>query len=224
MTQTQSDLEIQGKSAFPASKKVYITGSREDVKVPFREVTLTPTSGRFGDEQNLPLNIYDTSGPYTDDAARLHLGQGLPALRRPWILERGDVEEYDAAPVIYRGQDKGQPFPSLTRRPLRGKAGRAVTQMHYAKQGIVTPEMEYIAIREGVEPDFVRQEVASGRAIIPSNVNHPETEPMIIGRNFQVKINANIGNSAITSSIREEVEKMLWATLWGADTVMDLST
>ena len=170
------------------------------------------------------MRVYDTSGPYSDDTVRLHLGQGLPALHRPWILERGDVEEYAAAPVVYRGQDKGQPFPSLTRSPLRGKGGRAVTQMHYAKQGIVTPEMEYIAIREGVEPDFVREEIARGRAIIPSNVNHPETEPMIIGRNFQVKINANIGNSAITSSIREEVEKMLWATRWGADTVMDLST
>ena len=224
MTQTQSDLEIQGQTSFPASRKVYATGSRDDIRVPFREVTLTPTSGRFGDEQNAPLNVYDTSGPYSDSNARLNLGQGLPALRRPWILERGDVEEYDAAPVIYRGQDKGQPFPGLTRRPLRGQGGRPVTQMHYAKKGIVTPEMEFIAIREGVEPDYVRQEIARGRAIIPSNVNHPESEPMIIGRNFQVKINANIGNSAITSSIREEVEKMLWATRWGADTVMDLST
>ena len=224
MTQTQEDLAIQGKSSFPASRKVYATGSRDDIRVPFREVTLTPTSGRFGNEENPPLNIYDTSGPYSDPIASLNLGQGLPALRRPWILERGDVEEYAAAAVVYRGKDKGQAFPALTRSPLRGRSGRPVTQMHYAKQGIITPEMEFIAIREGVEPELVREEVARGRAIIPSNVNHPESEPMIIGRNFQVKINANIGNSAITSSIREEVEKMLWATRWGADTVMDLST
>ena len=175
MTQTQEDLAIQGQNPFPASKKVYAPGSRDDIKVPFREVVLTPTSGRFGQEDNAPLKIYDTSGPYTDSAARLHLGQGLPALRRPWILERGDVEEYPGAPVAYKGKDRSQPFPGLTRNPLRGRSGRPVTQMHYARQGIVTPEMEFIAIREGVSPDFVRQEVAIGRAIIPSNVNHPET-------------------------------------------------
>ena len=224
MTQVHEGLELRGQSAFPASQKVYADGSRPDIRVPFREVALTPTSGRFGQEDNLPLRVYDTSGPYTDAAASLDLSQGLPQLRRQWILERGDVEEYAAAPVALNGKDRGQPFPNLTRKPLRGRSGRPVTQMHYARQGIVTPEMEFIAIREGVSPNFVREEVARGRAIIPSNINHPETEPMIIGRNFQVKINANIGNSAISSSIRDEVEKMLWATRWGADTVMDLST
>ena len=225
MTQLQDGLELRGQSAFPASRKVYAPGSRADIRVPFREVALTPTSGRFGSEDNPPLQVYDTSGPYTDAAAQLDLGQGLPPLRRPWILEREDVEEYPATPVYRNGsKDRGQSFPGLTRQPLRGRTGRPVTQMHYARQGIVTPEMEFIAIREGVSPQFVREEVARGRAIIPSNINHPETEPMIIGRNFQVKINANIGNSAISSSIRDEVEKMLWATRWGADTVMDLST
>lgn len=225
MTQIQDGLELRGQSAFPASRKVYAPGSRADIRVPFREVALTPTSGRFGQEDNPPLQVYDTSGPYTDAAANLDLSRGLPPLRRPWILERDDVEEYPATPVYRNGsKDRGQSFPGLTRQPLRGRAGRPVTQMHYARQGIVTPEMEFIAIREGVSPQFVREEVARGRAIIPANINHPETEPMIIGRNFQVKINANIGNSAISSSIRDEVEKMLWATRWGADTVMDLST
>ena len=197
---------------------------RPDIRVPFREVTLTPTTGRFGNEENAPLDLYDTSGPYSDESAQLDLRQGLPALRGEWILERGDVEESNAVRTGTNGRGSAQPFPGLQRKPLRAKAGHAVTQMHYAKKGIVTPEMEYIAIREGMDAEFVRSEVARGRAIIPSNINHPESEPMIIGRNFQVKINANIGNSAVTSSIEEEVEKMIWATRWGGDTVMDLST
>ena len=224
MVQTEYTSQFQGKPSFPASQKVYREGSQPSIRVPFREVSLTPTSGRFGEEQNAPLDIYDTSGPYSDPNVSLDLGQGLPALRREWIMARGDVEEYDGYGVPLRGKNVAQPFPGLTRNPLRGKDGKAPTQMRYAREGIVTPEMEYIGIREGIDPEFVRQEVALGRAIIPSNINHPESEPMIIGRNFLVKINANIGNSAVTSSIEEEVEKMLWATKWGADTVMDLST
>ena len=215
---------LQGKANFPASRKVYQVGSRTDIRVPFREVTLTPTAGRFGNEDNAPLNLYDTSGPYSDDSARLDLRQGLSALRAAWIHERGDVEESTENRIGHNGKGTAQPFPGLQRKPLRAKAGRTVTQMHYARQGIVTPEMEFIALREGMDAEFVRDEVARGRAIIPANINHPESEPMIIGRNFQVKINANIGNSAVSSSIDEEVEKMLWATRWGADTVMDLST
>ncbi len=224
MVQTEYTSQFQGKSNFPASQKVYKEGSQPTVKVPFRQVSLTPTTGRFGEEQNAPLDIYDTSGPYSDPNASLDLRQGLPALRGEWIMARGDVEEYEGYGVPLRGKNVAQPFPGLTRKPLRGKDGKAPTQMRYAREGIVTPEMEYVGIREGIDPDYVRQEVALGRAIIPSNINHPESEPMIIGRNFLVKINANIGNSAVTSSIEEEVEKMLWATRWGADTVMDLST
>ena len=174
-----------------------------------REVTLTPTSGPRGVEENPPLRLYDTSGPYTDPTLHLDSKKGLPPLRRNWILQRGDVEERTGREGI---------------RVLRARPGRTVTQMHYARKGVITPEMEYVAIREGMDPEFVRKEVASGRAIIPANINHPETEPMIVGRNFLVKINANIGNSAVASSIDEEVEKMVWATRWGSDTVMDLST
>ena len=221
---TEETTRLQGKSNFPASKKVYEQGSRPDLLVPFREVALTPTSGRFGIQQNPPMRLYDTSGPYTDDAAVLDVRQGLPALRKNWIFERGDVEETDRILIPISSRNEADAFPGLERRPLKAKSGRAVTQMHYAKQGIITPEMEFIAIREAVEPEFVRDEVARGRAIIPSNINHPESEPMIIGRNFLVKINANIGNSAVTSSIEDEVEKMLWSTRWGGDTVMDLST
>ena len=221
---TEETTRLQGKSNFPASKKVYEQGSRPDLLIPFREVALTPTSGRFGIQQNLPMRLYDTSGPYTDDAAVLDVRQGLPALRKNWIFERGDVEETDRILIPISSRNEAEAFPGLERRPLKAKPGRAVTQMHYAKQGIITPEMEFIAIREAVEPEFVRDEVARGRAIIPSNINHPESEPMIIGRNFLVKINANIGNSAVTSSIEDEVEKMLWSTRWGGDTVMDLST
>ena len=224
MVQTEYTSQFQGKSSFPASQKVYKEGSQPSIRVPFRQVTLTPTTGRFGQEENAPMDIYDTSGPYSDSATSLDLGQGLPALRRDWIMARGDVEEYDGYGVPLRGKNVAQPFPGLTRKPLRAKSGKSPTQIRYAREGIVTPEMEFIGIREGIDPDYVRQEIALGRAIIPSNINHPESEPMIIGRNFLVKVNANIGNSAITSSIEEEVEKMLWATKWGADTVMDLST
>ena len=217
---------------FPASQRVYVSGARPDVKVPMREITLTPTSGRFGQEANPPVRVYDTSGPYTDPAVTTDIRQGLPPLRRHWILERGDVGEYEGRAVQPRdnGLRPDAPranlavFPGLQRRLLRAKPGRTVTQMHYARRGVVTPEMEFIALREQVEPELVRSEVARGRAIIPANVNHPESEPMIIGRQFLVKINANIGNSAVASSIEEEVEKMTWATRWGADTVMDLST
>jgi phosphomethylpyrimidine synthase len=204
-----------------ASRKVYVTGSRPDIRVPMREIAL---SGG-----NPPVRLYDTSGPYTDPSADLDLKRGLPPLRLPWILGRADVQELSGPSSAYRRSREENPalggvrFASV-RRPLRASPGRCVTQMHYARRGEITQEMEYIALREGLEPAFVRDEVARGRAIIPSNVNHPETEPMIIGRKFLVKINANIGNSAVASSIEEEVEKMTWATRWGADTVMDLST
>jgi len=227
---TQERLRSLGIPPFPASRKVYVQGSRPDVRVPFREIALTPTSGRSGREENPPFKVYDTTGPYTDPAMITDVRQGLPPLRRSWILERGDVEEY---PGRERSPGENGPkspsydgwsFSVPSRCPLRAKPGRAVTQMHYARRGIITPEMEFVAIREGVDPEFVRQEVARGRAIIPANINHPELEPMIIGRHFLVKVNANIGTSAVTSSIEEEVEKMLWAIRWGADTVMDLST
>ncbi|MFD5462058.1 phosphomethylpyrimidine synthase ThiC [Kitasatospora sp. NPDC127059] len=212
----------------PAWRKAYRDGSRPDLRVPYREVQLT--NGR-----TVPL--YDTSGPYTDPAYEPDVRRGLPALRDSWIRQRGDVEEYDGREA--RPEDDGikhtsprggnlrnldAVFPGRPRRPLRGRGGVAVTQLAYAKRGVVTPEMEFVALREGLEPEFVRDEVARGRAVIPVNVNHPEVEPAIIGTNFLVKINANIGNSAVTSSIEEEVEKMTWATRWGADTVMDLST
>jgi len=193
---------------FPNSRKVYVTGSRPDVRVPMREIRLTPSQAQSGSGVQASIRVYDTSGPYTDLEQAVDLERGLPPLRRSWIVERGDVEE------VNRGG----------RRILRAKPGHAVTQMAYAKRGIITPEMEFVAIREGRDPEFVRQEVARGRAIIPANVNHPESEPMIIGRHFHTKVNANIGNSAVSSSLAEEVEKMTWAILWGADTVMDLST
>jgi phosphomethylpyrimidine synthase len=213
---------------FPASEKTFVVGSRQDIRVPFREITLSPTKAQRGSEDNPPVRVYDTSGPYTDPNANIDIREGLAPTRLAWILERGDVEESEPRPhPLSNGNGHGSPlpdFPNPGRRPLRAKPGRAVTQMHYARHGMITPEMEYIAIREQVDPEFVRSEVARGRAIIPSNVNHPESEPMIIGRNFLVKINANIGNSAVASSIDEEVEKMVWATHWGGDTVMDLST
>jgi phosphomethylpyrimidine synthase len=219
--------------SFPGSKKVYVEGSRPDIQVPMREISLSPTETMFGKEENKPVRVYDTSGPYTDPNYEVDLKKGLPKLRRKWILERGDVEEYLGRSVKpeddgYRSEEEANSkieiFPNINKRPLRAKKGRNVTQMHYAKKGIITPEMEFIAIREKLDPEFVRSEVARGRAIIPSNINHPEAEPMIIGRNFHVKINANIGNSAVISSISDEVEKMTWAVRWGADTIMDLST
>jgi len=240
----------------PGSHKVYVTGSRPDLRVPMREIAISDTPKMFGAEKNPPFTAYDTSGVYTDSAARIDLSAGLAALRAAWIDERGDTEtlpdlssEFGRKRAADRGLDRVR-FPA---KPLvrRAKAGMNVSQMHYARRGIITPEMEYIAIRENakleslrelgllrqhsgesfgaamqsiITPEFVRDEVARGRAIIPNNINHPESEPMIIGRNFRVKINANIGNSAVTSSIAEEVEKMVWAIRWGADTVMDLST
>ncbi|NBD26840.1 phosphomethylpyrimidine synthase ThiC [Paenibacillus glycinis] len=218
----------------PGSRKVYAEGSRPDIRVPMREIGLTPTTGKNGETENAPLAVYDASGPYTDAGHATDVTKGLPALRGRWIAERGDTEAYEGRTIVpldngfhseaaasQRGADV---FPGLARKPLRARNGRNVTQLHYARQGVVTPEMEFIAIREGMEPEFVRAEVAAGRAIIPANINHPESEPMIIGRHFHVKINANIGNSAVASSIEEEVEKMTWATRWGADTIMDLST
>ncbi|HEY1269654.1 MAG TPA: phosphomethylpyrimidine synthase ThiC [Candidatus Binatia bacterium] len=237
----------------PASKKVYAAGRQAGVRVPMREIAVSPTREGFAPngrhQPNPPVTVYDTSGPYTDPQTHIDLRKGLAALRGEWIGARGDAEEIKGS-YRHNGAIGTERFPEESRRPvLRAKSGRNVSQMHYAKKGIVTPEMEYIAIRENlgreaalangngahgnsfgasipkfVTPEFVRDEVARGRAIIPANVNHPESEPMIIGRNFLVKINANIGNSAVASSVEEEVEKMIWAIRWGSDTVMDLST
>ncbi|MDP9072549.1 MAG: phosphomethylpyrimidine synthase ThiC [Actinomycetota bacterium] len=202
--------------------KVYVDGAR-GTRVPFTEIRLDASPRG---EANAPLRLYDTSGPGSAPEA------GLPPLRLPWILGRGDVERYDGRPARVRDDGRGAvrrgrvatPFGGERRPPLRGTAGRPVTQLHYARRGQVTEEMEFAAVREGVSAEFVRDEIARGRAILPSNVNHPESEPMAIGRNFLVKVNANIGNSAVTSSVAEEVDKLTWATRWGADTVMDLST
>ena len=243
----------------PASQKVYIQGSQDDIRVPFREIALTDTpiglaqgGKKDGFIKNEPILVYDTSGVYTDPAVQIDLNQGLPKVRKRWIDERDDTEILDALTSDF-GKARLNDIRTADIRfahiakPRRAKLGKNVTQMHYARQGIITPEMEYIAIRENgkqrdgvdlrqhqgqnfganvreITPEFVRQEVAEGRAIIPCNINHPESEPMIIGRNFLVKINANIGNSALGSSIDEEVAKMTWATRWGADTIMDLST
>ncbi|MDD3344164.1 MAG: phosphomethylpyrimidine synthase ThiC, partial [Sulfurospirillaceae bacterium] len=243
---------------FPSSKKIYIQGSRSDIQVPMREIELSPTAKSDGSfEENPPLHVYDTSGVYTDPNVKIDLHQGLKPLRAKWIEERADTEQlsdFSSAYFHKRFDDselKTLRFPNL-KKPRRAMSGKNITQMHYARKGIITPEMEYVAIRENCNlevarqnkllgsqhkgehfganlpevytPEFVRQEIAAGRAVLPLNVNHPEAEPMIIGRNFMVKINANIGNSATTSSIEEEVEKMLWSTRWGGDTVMDLST
>lgn len=237
----------------PASKKVYVEGSRPDIQVPFREISLTDTPTGLGGENNPPIMVYDTSGVYTDPNVQIDLNKGLPLVRQSWIEERNDTDVLETLSSEF-GQARLKDIRTADIRfahiqnPRRAKAGKNVTQMHYAKQGIITPEMEYIAIRENqrqrhdvdmrqhagqnfgaqnlreITPEFVRQEIAAGRAIIPANINHPECEPMIIGRNFLVKINANIGNSALGSSIDEEVAKMTWATRWGADTIMDLST
>ena len=208
---------VANREPLPGSRKVYVAGPH-GMRVPFREIALQPTRGLRGDiELNAPFRVYDTSGPYTDPAVEIDLDRGLPELRRPWILARG---EYDRSTPV-RPSAPGLAL-ARPREVLRGRGN--VTQMHYARKGVVTPEMEYIAIRENLPVELVRSEVARGRAIIPANINHPESEPMIIGRPFLVKINANIGNSAVGSSIDEEVEKMTWATRWGADTVMDLST
>ena len=240
----------------PGSRKIHVQGSRADLNVPMREIEQAQTPTLFGGETNPPVTVYDTSGPYTDPDYTVDLAAGLPALRAGWIAERGDVEQLAGLSSAFGRQRAADAklndvrFSHL-RTPLRAKAGANVTQMHYARRGIVTPEMEYIAIRENqriealqnsalrnqhpgqsfgaslpklITPEFVRDEVARGRAIIPANINHPESEPMIIGRNFLTKINANIGNSAVSSGIAEEVEKLVWSIRWGGDTVMDLST
>ncbi|HWP93722.1 MAG TPA: phosphomethylpyrimidine synthase ThiC [Thermodesulfobacteriota bacterium] len=251
------------REPFPNSKKIYVSGKLHDIKVAMREIHLEDSDQIFalngGSVKNYSITVYDTSGPYTDPNVEIDVHQGLPPLREKWILERGDSERLTnfssefARSSLKEIKLNGVRFKHL-RKPLRAKPGKNVTQMHYARKGIITPEMEYIAIRENqridemkekmkdlaayhrgesfganmpdsyITPEFVREEVARGRAIIPSNINHPESEPMIIGRNFLVKINANIGNSAVTSSIEEEVEKAVWACRWGADTIMDLST
>jgi len=250
-----AEIDPATKKSFANSRKIYIQGSRTDIQVPFREISLSDTPSMFGAEKNPPVMVYDTSGPYTDPAINVDIRNGLPALRATWIEERNDTEQLDGPSSEFGNQRKTDPALAemrfnLLRKPRRAKAGKNVSQMHYARQGIITPEMEYISIRENqrrdnmsellqtqhkgkdfgasippiITPEFVRDEVARGRAIIPMNINHPEIEPMIIGRNFLVKINANIGNSALGSSISEEVEKMVWSTRWGGDTVMDLST
>ena len=267
---TQAQVDQAAIQPLPRSHKIYVEGSRPDIRVPMREIQQSDTPAAFGAEPNPPVFVYDTSGPYTDPAARIDIRHGLPALRQRWIEARQDTEVLPDLSSAYgraRAADPGLDelrFPGLQRQPRRAKAGANVTQMHYARRGIVTPEMEFIAIRENlrrreyleslqaagptgrkmaamigrqhpgqsfgaripaeITPEFVRDEVARGRAIIPANINHPESEPMIIGRHFLVKVNANIGNSAVTSSIQEEVDKLTWAIRWGADTVMDLST
>lgn len=241
--------------SYPASEKVYVQGSRPDIRVPMRKITLSDTPAHFGAEKNPPLYVYDTSGVYTDPAVTIDLKKGLGSVRAAWIAERNDTEELTGPSSEFGRQRLVDPATAdlrfeHIRAPRRAKAGHNVSQMHYARKGIITPEMEFIAIRENqkmdemrdlwkdqhqgesfgaaipeiITPEFVRSEVARGRAIIPCNINHPESEPMIIGRNFLVKINGNLGNSAVTSSIEEEVEKMLWGIRWGGDTIMDLST
>ncbi|PIB35219.1 phosphomethylpyrimidine synthase ThiC [Reichenbachiella sp. 5M10] len=247
------------RDPFPASKKIYVKGEIHDINVAMREITLNDTVLKFNPsapkEKNPAVTVYDTSGPYTDPNIDIDVRKGIPKLREQWILDRGDVEQLDSISSKY-GQERmdDQSLDDLRfeyiAKPLKAKKGKNVSQLHYAKKGIITPEMEYIAIRENqridewnhlnvqhpgesfgantpkgkITPEFVRDEIAAGRAIIPNNINHPESEPMIIGRNFLVKINANIGNSAVSSSIEEEVEKAVWACHWGADTIMDLST
>ncbi len=249
-------LSAEVTQPFPGSRKVYVQGTRADLRVGMREIRQADTAASFGAETNPPITVYDTSGPYTDPDAGIDLLKGLADVRGNWIDERGDTE-WLSGPSSEFGQGRAED-PQLAhlrfehiRKPRRARAGANVTQMHYARQGIITPEMEYVAIRENlrlealgnsallrqhkghsfgaaipdrVTPEFVRDEIARGRAIIPANINHPELEPMIIGRNFLVKVNTNIGNSAVSSSIAEEVEKMVWSTRWGGDTVMDLST
>ncbi len=239
----------------PMSRKVYVEGSRPDIRVPMREISQHDTPLQNGTEKNPPIFVYDTSGPYTDPQAKIDIRSGLTSVRGNWIAERNDTEELSGPTSAYGRERLNDPKLAelrfnLQRLPRRAKPGMNVTQMHYARQGIITPEMEYVALRENqrieglselitrqhpgdamgaaipklITPEFVRDEIARGRAIIPANINHPELEPMIIGRNFLVKINGNIGNSAVTSSIGEEVEKMTWGIRWGADTIMDLST
>lgn len=222
--------QIELKKNFPASRRIYKQGVDEDIRVPFREIELSDTVTEQGTTHNEPIVVYDTAGPYHDETYEVDVTRGLPQIRTQWIDDRHDTERYEGRRI--QSIDNG--FKSEDHRnlvthpfdyePRRAQEGKNVTQMHYAKQGMITKEMKYIATRENVSAEFVREEVARGRAIIPNNINHPESEPMIIGKNFQVKINANIGNSAVSSSIENEIEKMVWATHWGADTMMDLST
>jgi len=259
MTTQANSTDIVGNSddaqqPLPNSRKVYIEGSRPDIRVPMREISLSPTQTNAGEETNAPILIYDTSGPYTDPNIDLDLKKGVPDVRVAWIEERDDTVFLTGLSSRYGNERRDDErldhlrFEHL-KRPRKAKAGKNVSQMHYARAGVITPEMEFVAIRENqkrehlreitkqhpgqsfgasiphvITPEFVRDEVARGRAIIPANINHPELEPMIIGRNFLVKINGNIGNSALSSSIEEEVDKMTWATRWGSDTIMDLST
>ena len=252
---TAAQVDAGAVKPLPNSRKVYIPGSSADIQVPMREITQSDTPASMGAEKNPPIFVYDTSGPYTDPAAKIDIRSGLAPLRQQWIEKRGDTVALDGPSSRYGQERLADPELAslrfnLARKPRIAKPGMNVTQMHYARKGMITPEMEYIAIRENqrreglselltkqhpghhfgaaipkiITPEFVRDEVARGRAIIPVNINHPEIEPMIIGRNFLVKINANIGNSALSSGIQEEVEKMTWAIRWGGDTVMDLST
>ncbi len=256
MNATRTVSEPPSNEPLPQSRRVFVSGRiHPGVRVPLREIQVSPTHALKGRlEPNAPVRVYDCSGPWGDPAFEGDVAHGLPELRRAWILARGEIEEVEPSYKPLAGNGDAPLPPSLRRRPLRAKRGEAVTQLHYARRGIITPEMEFVAIRENlgreqaeciqaqtakrglggesfgasipdyITPEFVRNEVARGRAIIPANINHPECEPMIIGRNFLVKINANIGNSAVASTIEEEVEKMRWAAKWGADTVMDLST
>jgi phosphomethylpyrimidine synthase len=262
--QKTAELSAEVTQPFTNSKKIYVEGSRPDIRVPMREIEQTPThiggESNGGSEENPPITVYDTSGPFTDPAVKVDLMKGMPEVRSAWIAERNDTEQLDGPSSVYGcARQNDDSLANLRfehiRNPRRAKAGHNVSQMHYARQGIITPEMEYVAIRENqrldelrndpryakllkqhpgqsfganlpqeITPEFVRSEIAAGRAIIPANINHPELEPMIIGRNFRVKINTNIGNSAVSSSIEEEVEKMAWSARWGGDTLMDLST
>ncbi|MET3126456.1 phosphomethylpyrimidine synthase [Arcicella rosea] len=255
-TEKTPQTETISRAPFPASKKVYVQGEIHDIQVAMREISLSDTlvNGKVM-SKNAPVTVYDTSGPFTDPNIDIDVRKGLPRLRQSWIVNRGDVEELEGISSNYGRERLANPALDSLRfehlkKPLRAKAGQNVSQLHYAKKGIITPEMEYIAIRENqkidalksighqheghsfgantpkglITPEFVRSEVAMGRAVIPNNINHPESEPMIIGRNFLVKVNANIGNSAVSSNIEEEVEKTVWACRWGADTIMDLST
>ncbi|HEB91968.1 MAG TPA: phosphomethylpyrimidine synthase ThiC [Gammaproteobacteria bacterium] len=258
--QRTATLSKQVTRPFPNATKIYVQGSRPDLRVPMREIVQSPTAGMLGEEENPPITVYDTSGPFGDPSIEVDLMKGMPDVRSAWIEERDDTELLAGPTSDYGRQRQGvEDLAHLRfehiRPPRRAQAGKNVSQMHYARQGIITPEMEYVAIRESqrldelradpryekllrqhsgqdfganlpgeITPEFVRSEVAAGRAIIPANINHPELEPMIIGRNFRVKINTNIGNSAVSSSIEEEVEKMAWSARWGGDTLMDLST
>lgn len=221
MSQTKFENIVAGEP-FPGSKKVYVSGARQGIRVPFREVSLAPSRVDDNETPNPPIRLYDPSGPYGDAGVTSDLARGLAPLRRSWVLERGAAEERE--PVSPPACGTTALFPGRRPRVLRASPGGNITQMHYAKKGVITEEMEFVALREGFAPAFVRDEVAAGRAIVPANVNHVELEPCIIGRKFLTKINANIGNSAVASSVQEEVQKMIWAIRWGADTVMDLST